>query len=309
MPVRPVGMEPLPAAGVPDGLHVLLLSYDGMTPPSPEAHEALAVWVRSGHALILFGAGDGPYEALPGWWNTRSDPRPDAGATEQDQPSHAEPRQGPLPDLHRRLGLPPMPGPSVYRVGAGVVLIEPTGPVTLAQRADGAGVVRAHICSALAALGSSAPPYREQSYLLLRRGSYVLAAAPKDAVGDGSERPIRLQGRFVNLLDGDLPVLSTVTLDRGGHLLLIDLDRLPAAPGVIAASARIRDEQAEARQLRFRAIGPAGTIAVCRVALPAPPRTAEVDGVAIDATWDAASRTAVCRHSNQPDGIAFTLTW
>jgi hypothetical protein len=64
MPVRPISLEAVATDGVPAHIRVLLLSYDGMTPPNATAHERLAAWVRGGNALMLFGAANGPYETL-----------------------------------------------------------------------------------------------------------------------------------------------------------------------------------------------------------------------------------------------------
>jgi hypothetical protein len=49
-------------------LQVLLLTYEGMKPPSPQVHEAISHWVRSGGKLALFGVGDA-YDAAQAWWN------------------------------------------------------------------------------------------------------------------------------------------------------------------------------------------------------------------------------------------------
>lgn len=303
MPARPVSLEALAEAGVPDGMCLLLLSYDGMTPPGPEAHDALARWVRSGGALIQFGSGDGPYGTLPGWWN-------EAGAGTPSDGDAGE-RAGPWADLHRRIGLPPAPAPGAHRAGNGIIWIEPAGPVALAQEATGAALVRGRIGAALAMLGRAAPRAVEQPYMLLRRGQYLIAAAPRDAVHDAEGvLPLALRGRFVDLLDGELPVLERATLDRGGYLLLIDLDRPPGpGPRVVAASARIGDERVEGRALRFRAAGPAGTTAVMRLALPEAPRVVTVDGEEVDARWDAVSATALVRRSNRPEGARVAATW
>ncbi len=120
MPVRPTTMEALDELGVPDGAWALLLSYDGMTPPGSAVHGALAAWVMAGHALLCFGSGDDAYATVPSWWNQH------AGG------------YGPWADLFECLELPADPVPGMHRVGAGIVLVEPEGPIALARRPGGA---------------------------------------------------------------------------------------------------------------------------------------------------------------------------
>jgi hypothetical protein len=282
IPARSTGLEALGELGAPEGIRALLLSYDGMTPPDVVAHERLTEWVRAGNALLYFGRGDDPYAVLPGWWNEQASGR------------------GPWPDLYRRLGLDDSPTPGIHQVGAGIVLIEPEGPIALAQRPDGADLVRERLRVALEALGPAAPPYHESPYLLLRRGQYLIAAA----FGTGAEPVLHLTGRFVDLFDGDLPVRTAIDLSPGGQILVIDLDRLDrSGPQVAAASARVRQEKSGSTDLHFTAAGPADTPLVARLALPAAPRIGLIDGVPASVTWDGDSGTALLRGSNRPEGV------
>jgi hypothetical protein len=289
MPVRPVSLEVVAAIGVPDDLRVLLLSYDGMTPPSAEAHEQLAEWVRAGNALIFFGSADGPYERLPAWWNE--------GAGER----------GPWPHLAAALGIPLQPG--LHRAGNGVVCVEPEGPIELARRADGAGIVRERLRRALTALPGTAPAYREQCYLLLRRGPYVLAAVP-----DGSQHDltpaVSLKGCFLDMLDGALPVVSARDLRPGELAFLLDVDYLrPERVAVLAASARVQDVEVEGQTLRFCLSGPANTRVAARLLLPSAPWSATAGGNRVDCFWDATSSTALLRYENHPDGVQYSVAW
>ena len=164
----------------------------------------------------------------------------------------------------------------------------------------------------------------------------------EEAPGTSPDRPVlRLRGRYVNMLDAALPVIGEVALLPGEHALLLDLDRLESglfaggmesarigaeeqagvavgqagAAGserpacVVAAAARIEDERAGDRTLRFRATGPADTWAAIRVRLPAAPVDVSAGGAPLDAAWDAGSGTALLRHPNAPEGVAFSLRW
>ena len=63
MPVEPVQMEnaTLPNALAP--YKILLLTYEGMKPMTPDVHTALAKWVRAGGVLIVADDGSDPYNA------------------------------------------------------------------------------------------------------------------------------------------------------------------------------------------------------------------------------------------------------
>ncbi len=289
MTVQPVSLETVGVIGVPEDVRVLLLSYDGMTPPSAAAHEGLAAWVRAGNALVLFGSADGPYERVPAWWNDGVGGR------------------GPLPHLAGLLGVTLQPG--MHRAGKGVVCIELEGPVSLARRPEGAGIVRTLLRRTLDALGADAPAYREQRYMVLRRGPYVIAAAPGEWQRDPAPA-LSLEGCFVDMLDGSLPVRRTLELHSGEHAFLLDVEhRRPERAAVLAASGRVRDVVIEGSRLSFRLSGPSNTGAAVRLLLPSGPRSATAGGEQVGFAWDAGSRTALLRHENQPGGVEYRVEW
>jgi hypothetical protein len=197
------------------------------------------------------------------------------------------------------------------------------------RAAGGATTVREHIRTALAALGDGAPAYREQSYLLVRRGPYVIGAAPADEQDGVAGPPLRLEGRYLDLFDGELPVHTEVVLPPGGCIFLVDLDRVTggpfqdtapgAAPGatgregrppcVLAAAGRVEEERLTEGGLSFRICGPAGTTGVCRVRLPGAPSRTLAAGTAIQVQWDAPTGTALLRHANDPGGVVYEIGW
>lgn len=68
IPLETLNLERCVEPGYLKSARVLLLSYDAMKPTSPEVHAALALWVRGGGVLALFGGTDA-YDALPeSWW-------------------------------------------------------------------------------------------------------------------------------------------------------------------------------------------------------------------------------------------------
>ncbi len=296
MPVQPVSLEAAAASGMPGDVRLLLLSYDGMTPPSARAHEQLAAWVKAGNGLILFGSADGPYETLPAWWN--------------DVPG----KRGPWPHLLNLLGIPGRPGG--HPVGHGMVFIVQAGPIALAREPGGASAVRGCVRAVLQALPKGAPAYREQAHMVLRRGQYVCAAAlsrsAESAFAGSKQRPdqLRLEGRFVDLLDGDLPIRASVLLQPGEHAFLLDVERMPPErPAVLAAAGRVEWVEAEPRRLRFRLAGPSGTTAVTRLLLPTLPTSVRAGDDQMAVVWDPATHTALLQHPNAPDGRAYTVEW
>jgi hypothetical protein len=187
--------------------------------------------------------------------------------------------------------------------------VEPEGPVELARRADGAGAVRARLREVLGALGAGAPAYREQPYLRLRRGPYVLAAAP----GDRQRDPVpvlTLRGCFVDMLDGSLPVRRLIEIHQGEHAFLLDVEqRRPERAAVLAASARVREVEITTHHLSFRLSGPSNTGVVARLLLPSAPWSATAGGEFVGVSWDADSSTALLRHANLPGGAKYIVEW
>jgi hypothetical protein len=212
-----------------------------------------------------------------------------------------------LPHLFGELGISARAG--LQRAGSGVVYVEPQGPVSLARRPEGAGIVRARLREVLAALGGGAPDYREQRHMVLRRGAYVLAAA-LGSVAAGNAPSVTLRGWFVDMLDGSLPIRRIIDLRPGEHAFLLDLDRRRSErAAVLAASARVRDVEVGPHTLAFRLTGPSNTGAAARLLLPAAPWSATAGTESVSFSWDAASSTMLLRHENRPEGARYTVEW
>jgi hypothetical protein len=282
LPVEPVQME------TADLKHyrLLLLTYEGQKPPAPEFHKTLAEWVRNGGALVVVDDDRDPYCAVREWWNAAP-------------LAYKTPRQ----HLFAALGLAP-DAVGLHRVGRGVVLREAASPAALTYRADGAERVRS---LARKAAGAVKLPWQEANALVLRRGPYVIAAGLDESVPAASAP--QMSGHFIDLFDASLPVLDRVTIAPGKRLLLYDVDAArPAAPKVLAAACRIRDERADGNSFRFLAEGIAETQAVVRVAVPAAPAQVRVGESAIgNVEYDSASHTVLLRFPNSVSAVAVEL--
>jgi hypothetical protein len=232
MPVTPVQLENVTLPNYLKGFRILLLSYHGMKPLTPEVHRSLAAWVKHGGVLVVCDDDTDPYNAVREWWN--SDGR------------HC---RTPREDLFEQLGLggtsQPVAAVGGYGawVGKGGVILMRENPASLAANAEGDARLVATVKEAAA---RARLKWRETNYLLLRRGPYMLAAGLDESVAG---EPKTLSGRLVNLFDPELRVHKTVTLAPGSRFFLVDLDVVRGRqPQVIASACKTLSLVAAPRQ-------------------------------------------------------------
>lgn len=260
IPVEPVQIESTAGPGFLDRYKVLLLTYEGQKPPTPEFHAALAKWVRAGGALVVVDNDDDPYNSVREWWNT-------------PPYSYQTPRQ----HLFVQLGIPKN-GTGMYRVGNGVAISAHLSPASSTYKKDGASTIRELVRQAASAIHLR---WSETDALVLRRGPYIVAAGLDESIPNAHRYILR--GHFVNLFDPKLPIVTHITLAPGKRVLLLDLDAATYKdrPTVIAAACRIRRESATASQFTFLADGIAGTRAVLRIRTRLKPSSILIDGKAL----------------------------
>jgi hypothetical protein len=106
-------------------------------------------------------------------------------------------------------------------------------------------------------------------------------------------------------------VLTSVTLSPGARALLLDLSAMKtAAPRVVAAACRVRDERAEGRTLTFRAEGIADTNAVVRIAARTAPSEILVSGKpAGQSQYDYSDGAVRLRFVNSAEGVPIEIRW
>jgi hypothetical protein len=271
LPVTPVQLENVTLPNYLKGFRVLLLTYDGMKPLSPEVHPALAAWVKHGGVLIVCDDDADPYNAVREWWNS-------------DGRHYATPRL----DLFVQLGLSaqsradvspalrdarPTSSPHFMPVGKGGVIWMHQNPAGLAASAEGDARLAATVKQAAARAGLK---WRETNYLLLRRGPYVLAAGLDESVAGA---PKQLTGRFVNLFDPELRVQKVVTIAPGARLFLVDLDAFRGGrTQFIASACKALETKHAAHSLTFAAEGVINTPAVVLLRASSAPRSVTLDG-------------------------------
>ena len=227
IPVSPVQLENVTLANYLKGFRVLLLTYSGMKPLSPDVHPALAAWAKEGGVLVVCDDDTDPYNTVREWWNSNGrqlrTPREDLftqlGLSDTggraSSPAHSPPESR-APENARPAGSGSTP--SVTTVGKGGVIWLRENPAKLATNVEGDARLVATVRQAVA---HARLKWRETNYLLLRRGPYVLGAGLDESL---VKDPKQLSGRFVSLFDPDLRVQKTVTLEPGSRCFLLDVD-------------------------------------------------------------------------------------
>lgn len=260
VPVEPVQIESATVPGFLSRYKLLLLTYEGQKPPTPEFHSALAEWVRKGGALVVVDNDDDPYNSVREWWNTAPN-------------SFKTPRQ----HLFQTLGLE-ADAAGLHHVGQGVVFSERHSPAAFTRAEDGGEALRKVVHEAATA---TKVPWKESNALVLRRGPYVIAAGLDESLPNA--KSYVLQGRYLDLFDAQQQVVTSVTLGPSSRKFLIDLDvsKRDSKPRVIAAACRIRDEQVTTQKLSFKADGIGDTNAVVSIALAKAPKQVLINGKAV----------------------------
>lgn len=283
-PVQPVQIENLHLPDYLKPYKVLFLTYEGQKPPSPDAHKHLAEWVRKGGSLVLVDDGSDPYNGVREWWNT--------GARRYASPME-----------HLREVLA-SGAAEKSRAGRGHVFWIKRSPAALSRARDGADVVLAAAREAVMLAGGK---WEFANHLVLRRGPFVVVAGLEEAEG-GEAR--HLAGRYVDLFDARLRVVTSFEVRPGTRRLLVDLDRLPRdGARIVASASQTVSTMRRGSTIRYQSLGPIGTLCATRVRLPSAPRRVMIDGREAGAEWDEASSTALIVHPNEPSGVRVEIGW
>lgn len=287
MPVEPVQIENANSPGFLDRYKVLLLTYEGQKPPSPQFHSALAAWVKAGGALVVIDDDKDPYNAVREWWNS---------------PPFSF--QTPRHHLFGELGLATN-AQEMNRVGKGIVIHKSTSPAALTYEQTGGNEVRELAHRAAEAIGVE---WKESGGLALRRRPYVIAAGLDESVL--GKPPDVLRGRFIQLFDPSLSITNEVALTPGRRAMLLDIDAATAhkREGVLAAACGVRDQTVTGDSIRFRAAGVEGSDAVVCVAINAQPHGVTINGkLLIDGAWQFRDGLLWIHFANTADGLEIEI--
>jgi hypothetical protein len=214
IPATPVQLENVPISGYLDRFRLLLMTYQGMKPLSPEAHQPLARWVRAGGVLVFWDDDSDPYNQVREWWNR-------GGLNCRSPRAH----------LFAELGVGQEAKAGRYQVGKGILVFRPANPAGLAADPQGDAIL---VAAVQEAIKSTRVKWRETNYLLLRRGRFVIAAGLDESAPD---EPKVLRGCFINLFDPELAVRRQLTLAPGSRFFLLDLDQVSGGGPPVLASA------------------------------------------------------------------------
>ena len=282
VPVEAVQME---LAQLPQ-YKVLLVTYEGMKPPKPEMHDALAQWVKDGGALIVVDNDKDPFNSVREWWNT--------GDLKLATPRY---------DLFDKLGVP-RDKVGETKVGKGTVIYANQSPAALSRATDGADQVRDLTKAAMKAVNVE---WKETGSLVLKRGPYIIAGGLEQKV-EGAET-FTLKGHFIPLFDAALPVITEYAVKPGARAVLVDVDAAPAV-GVVAAACRVGETKQTANSLEFATDGIAETNGVVCIKLPGEPKSVTINGqpIAADAK-DYADGLLRIRIANGVEATKVAINW
>lgn len=288
IPIRPVQLDNVARfPGYLDPYRVLLLSYEFLKPQQPGIHLALAQWVKAGGVLIYVGADTDPFNNVREWWN-----RP---------PSvYAAPSE----HLFDTMGLKRNLAAGAHSCGKGRVIVHRVHPASFTRSANHMKPLMQSIQQAVEHTGN---PYIERNYFLLRRGPYVLAACLDESV---SEDPLRIEGRYVDLLNNQLAVVTDPQIPPGQQAWLLDLDAVQGqAPLPLSAAGRIETWNAANKSLTYTISSPEKIQVVTRLLLPGPPQSVSLNQDDCPFEWDAVSETVLISHDGSPAPLNIEVTW
>lgn len=286
--VRPAQLDNIRRfPGYLDDYQALVLSYEFMKPEYPEIHYALAQWVRNGGALIYVGDDSAPYHEVREWWN-------------QGKRQYRTPRE----HLFESLGLDALISEGVTAVGKGVLVYMAVHPEQLAESHAGAEKLRSAVQQAIDSLNDPQLRWEASNYFMIRRGPYVIAAVMEEAV---HAEPLKLEGRYVDLLDPQLVIRNEVAVHPDEQAFLYDLDyRESSHCEIIAGSSRVEDFTEDRDAVRFMVLGPSGVRAAMRIRCAIEPTGIKMrvsDQVTdIPYQWDEFSRTLLIRYEHHAEG-------
>ncbi len=272
IPVSPIQLENLTIRDYLADCRVLLLSYHGQKPLSPEVHRPLADWVKQGGALVVVDDDSDPYNSVREWWN--SNPL-----------SFRTPRA----HLFQELGVDDKSFTSAtgpVKAGRGLVIWLRQDPARLAASAEGDQQIVSATQSAATGCGLK---WKETNYLVLRRGPYVVAAGLDESLPQATPRS--LPGSFVNLFDPELRVRDGITLQPRARCFLLDLAaQKSTAPQVLASACKALPAGTGSQKLSLTVEGVAGTPAVVLIRAPGKPRTITLASQQLDSYEYSADR-------------------
>ncbi|MES2709934.1 MAG: hypothetical protein V4726_25275 [Verrucomicrobiota bacterium] len=283
LPVTPVQLENVGLKGYLDSFKLLVMSYQGQKPLTPEVHTALADWVKAGGVLVFADDDSDPYLKVREWWNSNG-------------LSFSTPRE----HLFARLGWKNSGQPQTLEtqtIGKGTVVFDRESPVVFSDSAEACDRYLGMVKSAAAKGGIE---WKETNHFLLRRGPWIIAAGLRESI---DAPPATLDGRFVNLFDPTLGVIRHININPDDRLFLLDLDAVKKdAPPLLLSSCRAlpkMDAATVTNATAWTVEGVADTPAVMLVSAEKAPARVTLDGQKLESfEYEAAEKILRIRFNN-----------
>lgn len=269
---------------------LLLMTYSNMKPLDAEAHKYIAQWVKQGGVLVYCGTDTDPFQSVPEWWNSGNN-------------NYAAPGE----HLFETMKMPRHAQEGVYSYGKGAVMVIRQDPKEFVMHDDGDAKLIDGVTYLYENKAKAGKPEFKNNFRLTR-GCYELVAVLDEGVSDS---PVELKGRFIDLFDPELPCKSHVTVKPGEQAFLYNVDSVESKhqAQVLAAAARVYDENRSDSSYRFVVKSPQSTTNAMRVLVPEKPRSVLVDGVEVPPLWDNLTSTLLIKHDNSPQGVKIEITW
>lgn len=291
VPVSIVHLENTGYADTWKDVHVLLLSYSNMKPMEEVQNKNIADWVRNGGVLIYSGRDNDPFQSVQEWWNT-----------------NGKDYKAPSQNLFELMGLPRDAEEGHYDVGKGKVYVIRKDPKEFVMTKDGDRQL-VNIVKEAYENAAKAGKLEFKNSFYLERGNYELASVIDEGVV--SDKPLELNGQFVDLYTNTLPVLTKKTVLPGEQAFLYDLKKVKnkKRPQVIASASRQYDEVRTSHSYSFVSKSPRNTTNVMRILLPKSPKKVQINGDKPSFEWDNSSKTLLVGFENNPDGVGVKIEW
>jgi hypothetical protein len=291
IPVKIVHLENVHYKKTLADIRVLLLSYSNMKPMDPKAHERLADWVKKGGIILYCGRDKDPFQSVSEWWN--KDGNTFAAASDH---------------LFTLMGIDAEAPEGTYSYGKGTVRILRADPKEFVLE-SGAHAQLLAVVKELYEDRAQAGSLESKNHFYLERGPYTIVAVMNESVNDA---PFLRDGKYIDLFDPQLPILSEIRVEAGSQGFFYDLSKAdPSRPQILAQASRAYEEIVDGKTYSFSAKGPLETINASRILLPSKPVSVTVNGTESleEGCWDENSHTYLLGFDNDPDGVAVRFEW
>ncbi|MCR4574642.1 MAG: hypothetical protein K5787_12855 [Lentisphaeria bacterium] len=339
IPVSVKSMEQLYTADDLSDVKVLIVSYDNMLPMSGVVNDAIAAWVRNGGTLMLL-SGQNDYWRMPDrFWTEKGSPVADLlsklgveakveteafadnavvnGCGDFGKSDFAElvPSKKDRRFMISYSGIDE--GKALFKSGGRMVGFETAVgkgrllavglPSTYYSTDDGCGLMRALTAHAAKAAGLQ---YVETNLMTIRRGRVVATHALRQDEA--------LPGRYIDLYDGRLPIVTNPLVKAVNSRLLFDISgfdmkipRLAFSGGEILEGSLAEDDV----MTQFTYTAASDSTIATRILVPAGMYPAEItalcegEPIKMETTWNGGSSSLLLQSAGNAKRTVVTVTW